>query len=112
MVLLYLGFDWIPDFQSDIAEAIEVKYNYKIRASNNTSRVTKNFIEKHVSDVLNNERKLINNITLKKYNITYTITRSGMELHESLSTKSSRKKKYFYNWMLMGELVSYNVYMD
>ena len=45
-------------------------------------------------------------MTLSRYNITYTINLSGLILEKATANKSSRKKKYFYNWMLCGELVS------
>ena len=104
---MYLGFDWLPTYQRDIADAVATKNMIEILETySNVPRQSKNFIEKHVTDVLNNERKLINNMTLSRYNITYTITRSGLILEKATANKSSRKKKYFYNWMLCGELVS------
>ena len=102
---MYLGFDWLPTYQRDIADAVATKNMIEIvETYSNVPRQSKFFIEKHVTDVLNNERKLINNMTLSRYNITYTITRSGLILEKATANKSSRKKN-FYNWMLCGELV-------
>lgn len=83
-----------------------LKHQIKIISQNTKSRQTKNFIERHVTDVLNNERKNINNMTLKRLNLTFTITRSGIELEKASAKKMPRKKKFFYDWMLHGDLVS------
>ena len=60
MVLLYLSFDWIPFFGKHIAEVVAEKYNLEIVENDNEgmNANASNCIEKHVSDVLNSERKI------------------------------------------------------
>ena len=59
MVLLYLSFDWLPFFGKYIAEVVAEKYNLEIVENDNEgmNANASNFIEKHVSDFFNGERK-------------------------------------------------------
>ena len=108
MVLLYLSFDWLPFFTKNIADVIADKYNLEIVDNDNLEMNgnASNFIEKHISDVLNAERKNINKMSFDKCGINYTITRHSMALAVA-SNGSRRLKKYFYPWMILGDLVSF-----
>jgi hypothetical protein len=106
MVLLYLSFDWLPTWQKELANAIIKKHYLDVVIGPNRKRFVKNFVEKHISDVLNNERKCINEMTDANCKIRFTITRQGMELEKGIITKTCRKKKFFYKWMIIGNLVS------
>jgi hypothetical protein len=100
---MYLSFDWLPNFQKRIAEVIIDKYNLELIEDPNGPRQGKNFVEKHISDVLNNERKNMNKMSYDNCGITYTITRHGTDL---VIGTGNRVKKYFYPWMILGEFVS------
>jgi hypothetical protein len=111
MVLLYLSFDWLPFFGKNISEVIAEKYNLEIVDNNNEAMNANasNFIEKHISDVLNSERKNINRMSHDNCGITYTITRHSMAIAGCYGNNWRRAKKYFYPWMVLGDLVSFFV---
>ena len=97
MCLLYLSFDWLPRWQKQLADAIVVKHHLEVIPGPSRKRFTKNFLQKHITDVLNAERKCINNMTLKNSKIIFTITRQGDELAaaQARTVNVPRKKNIF-----------------
>lgn len=112
MCLLYLSFDWLPGWNKKLADAIVVKHHLEIIPGPYRKRFSKNFLQKHITDVLNAERKCINNMTLSNSKIIFTITRQGNELAaaQAMAVNVPRRKKFFYPWMVVGDFVSSDLF--
>ena len=97
MCLLYLSFDWLPQWKRKLADAIIVKHHLEVITGPYRKRFSNNFLHNHITDVLNCERKCINNMTLSNSKITFTITQQGMELAAAQSrvVNVPRKKSFF-----------------
>jgi hypothetical protein len=103
LCVLYISFDWLPKYQKKIAEVVCEINAIKVVDSANRTKASSNFVEKQVSLSVNNERKNLNTMSMNSNGYTYTIMKHGVHLENSVG---NREKKYVYDWMIIGELVS------
>jgi hypothetical protein len=86
-----------------IAEVVCEINAIKVVNHANRTKASSNFVEKQVSLSVNNEQKSLNAMSMNSNGYTYTIMKHGVHLENSLG---NREKKYVYDWMIIGELVS------
>jgi hypothetical protein len=103
LTVFYLSFDWLPKYTAKIAEVVYEKHKIKIVEETDRRKNSKNFVEKLVSEVLNNERKNMNAMSINSNGYSFTITKYKDAL---FFDKGNRVKKFVYDWMIMGQMVS------
>ena len=102
-VIIYLVFDFMLHYQAKVAEIVCERLNVVIvdKETKKDKRKTKDFVYKLVTYVVNNQRKTINDVSSASVNLTYTITRWGIHLENAKDKYDGRKKKHFYDWMVI-----------
>jgi hypothetical protein len=109
VALLYLSFDYVPDFDFQIEDIIMTKLNFRYRDDNEMNipigerREAKSFLARMVNQILTEQRKNFNLQSKGTCGLTYTKTRHGDALENARGFRDQRK---FYPWMIMGNLVS------
>lgn len=102
-IIIYLVFDFMLHYQMKVAEIVKERLNVVIVDKNpkKDENKKKDFIYKLVTYVMNTQRKNINDISEASVNLTYTITRWGIHLEQAKDKYDGRKKKHFYDWMVI-----------
>jgi hypothetical protein len=108
-IIIYLVFDFMLHYQTKVAEIVCERLNVVIvdketkvtKQTKKKEREKRDFVYKLVTYVVNNQRKNINDISSASANLTYTITRWGIHLDNAKDKYDGRKKKHFYDWMVV-----------
>lgn len=106
--IMYLSFDHLPNFETNLGKVILWYFNLKIVKDENVPKTgfsQSNFLTQFINSQLSEVRKRINDNSGKDNGWKYTIVRSA-EVKARMNGKN-RIKRYFYNWMIQGDLVSY-----
>lgn len=120
-ICLYVCFDFCRNFRKKIARCLIKQYGFKVDkkkivkhsdskscSTKRKKRKLKDCFEKLVSQILTDQRKNVNNMSIITCGFSFTSQRSFLDLDETNETKF-RKKKKFYDWMVLGDLVSMNM---
>jgi hypothetical protein len=114
---LYVSFDFFDNFRRRISRPALRQYGLRLVPSETTVsppsgddplikyRRKKDCFERLATQMLTDQRKNINRISLSTCRLTYTKTRPHGIINET-NEKKFRRKKCFYPWMVMGTLVS------
>jgi hypothetical protein len=95
MFIIY--FFWlVAKVSKKIAEVVCKIHKITIANDGNQLKAAQNFAERHVSEVINNERKNMNAMSMKSNRYTFTRIKHGIHL----------ENRYFQDWMIIGELIS------
>jgi hypothetical protein len=113
---LYISFDFIDNFRKRISRAALRQHGLRLVPSevpveppngNDPAikfRRKKDCFERLASQMLTDQRKNINRISFSSCRYTFTKTRPTGVINDE-NEKKVRRKKCFYPWMVMGELV-------
>jgi hypothetical protein len=106
MILLYLVFDFMEDWQESFHRMIERKFNIIVNVPiKGEKRQTVDFLFRYITKVLHESRKSIEKYTKRLIGLKFTIRRKGRPEIKELMGGEDRKKRHFYNWMIIGNLV-------
>jgi hypothetical protein len=99
----------MPYYQRKVSKYVLKIHNIIIlqKAGVRTTRPTQDFVFKMVSFSVNDLRKKINTSSSDHVGFKYTIMRYAEHLEKKAHHNDNRKKKHFYNWMIIYNPVSY-----
>ena len=109
LIASYLIFDWMPNYQKKVSRYVKKIHNIKIvqKAGLRTTRKTADFVCKMVTAQINDLRRKINKYSADSVGFKYTIMRYDEHLEKKAHHNDNRCKKYFYEWMIQYNHVSY-----
>ena len=111
-ICLYVCFDFCNSFRKKISRNLMKQHGFKLdnrkvetmtNSNNKKLRKRKDCFEKLVSQILTDQRKNLNNMSI--ITCGYTFTNQRTNLNEYNEAKFRTRKK-FYDWMILGENVS------
>lgn len=116
-ICLYVSFDFCDNFRKKIAKCLMRQHGFRIEdkkqsivktafCTKRATRKKKDCFEKLVSQILTDQRKNINNMSIATCGYTFTNVRIGILINDNNESKH-RKRKKFYHWMVLGERVSF-----
>jgi hypothetical protein len=110
VIIVYLIFDWMKHFQQAVSDLVMKIHNVTINSKSPSltkKRRPKSFINKMVTQGINAIRKAINKNASEHSGFKYTITRYGEELENVKDDYDNRTKRFFYEWMVWYDPVSW-----
>lgn len=109
VLLLYIVFDWMGNYQIQIIDLMEQKYSIELMKPPTVmgKRRILHCVHLLVTQMVNNERKVLNDAIRKTFGIHILLTKfEKKEKKEGTVNKAFRLKKCIYPWMIRGEFVS------
>lgn len=114
-ICLYVSFDFCDNFRKKISKCLMKQHGFRLEdrkqttlkttvCTKRTPRKKKDCFEKLVSQILTDQRKNINNMSIVTCGYTFTNQRIGCIINNT--NESKHRKKKFYHWMVLGERVS------
>lgn len=116
VICLYLSFDFCGNYRKKVAKCLLLQFGLKLderkyllteakECGTRKSRKKRNCFEKLVTQIITEQRKNVNNLAIKTCGVTFTNQRPG-DIITVNTELDYRKKRRFYDWMILGQFVS------